>query len=361
MASECTSQDRRVTSCTVHSLETNSNYSLRLREACTNAHYDSDWALSVAATLPRPAARPSPACGSAQKHNEAMRLQVSWTAGDPGDCVFEAWEVYMELLPSAGQWMLACVSQDTSCFVDGLLSGQYYGVRTRQVCSDPAASSDFAELTGEQCQVTAMAAEKPANLTASSLGAYAVEVEWAAQHPWACTFLSWQVQLKSQAEDNWDLAGLGCWSYEREVTNCTALVPGMSNTPFDVRVRETCQESALHSEWLALAFPGVSTPMPQTAAAPTLQVTTASSFEVQLTWTTGDAGECVFSSWEVQLVDVDGLAEASLSRAIPYCDEGSQLAESFLRMKARMLYRVRLGLIETGDGSSAGRSNWKIG
>eukprot|EP00435_Cladocopium_sp_Y103_P002062 s647_g1.t1 len=336
LASECSDQDRPVTSCLLQNLVSNSNYSVRLREACTRMDYDSDWALWPSAfTLPTPAAAPTASCVEpAAKQGETMRMQVSWTPGAPGDCSFEAWEIYMQLLPnsmtspSASAWMLACRSnllEETSCYVDSLLSGRYYALRIRQVCVNPAASSVYAELTGTECLVTAMPASSPVNLTAVSLSPYDVDVNWAAMHPWACSFYAWQVQVKAQAEDNWEASGFGCFSYDRDVGNCTVNVGLGSNTPYDVRVRETCLESTLNSSWLQLAFPGVSTPLPVTAATPTaLTVSKVSAFELRATWQSGSAGDCAFSSWEVLILYPDSVTSEALHcpsmRGVGQCD-----------------------------------------
>eukprot|EP00913_Durusdinium_trenchii_P020339 g19107.t1 len=249
-----------------------------------------------------------------------MRLQVAWTAGDPGDCRFQAWEVYLQLQDL----------DDTFCHVDHLWSGRSYDLQLRQVCSDPASSVVHA-LTGGQCTVTAVAASAPVNLTAHSVGPYELQVSWAAQHPWACTFYSWQarvgrgsrgswgirrcgprafVQVKPQASDQW-ASGLGCESLDRDVANCTVDVGLGSNTPYDVRVRESCVEAALNSTWLQLAFPGVSTPWPVKADGPSLlQVTQISAFELRITWLPGPfSNDCTFSAWDVELILADGSTE----------------------------------------------------
>lgn len=230
--------------------------------------------------------------------------------------------------PSASAWMLACRSnllQDTSCYVDSLLSGRYYGLRIRQVCVNPAANSAYSELTGSECLVTAMPASSPVNLTAVSISPYDVDVNWAAMHPWACSFYAWQVQVKAQADDNWEASGFGCFSYDRDVANCTVNVGLGSNTPYDVRVRETCLESTLNSSWLQLAFPGVSTPLPVTAETPTtLTVSKVSAFELRATWHPASSGDCIFSSWEVLILYPDTVTTEALPcpspREVGQCD-----------------------------------------
>ncbi|CAE7239747.1 ANKRD50 [Symbiodinium natans] len=301
----------------------------------TKRFIESDWALwpQPAPTLPTAASAPSAACGTAAKSQGAMALPISWTPGSPGDCDFQAWEIFVMLQPrdapaaAGGAWQLACYSileQDTSCTVEGLLTGRSYDVRIRQVCSDPDATSPFAELGGAACVVDAVAAEAPANLTATSPGPYEVVASWDANIPWACIFQAWQVQVKSQAEDNWESGGLGCLSYDRDVTNCSASVGLGSNTPYDVRVRETCHDAAVNSPWLTLAFPGVSTPLPQSASAPqSLQVTQGSAFSIDMTWSAGDSGDCVFSAWSVELVAPD-----SLQQAIATCSSAPRLGVS---------------------------------
>eukprot|EP00438_Fugacium_kawagutii_P010878 Skav216262 [mRNA] locus=scaffold20:825505:829972:- [translate_table: standard] len=58
-----------------------------------------------------------------------------------------------------------------------------------------------------------------------------------------------------------------------------------SNTPYDVRVRETCLESSgLNSTWLQLAFPGVSTPLPIKADAPTALMITKAEWKGLWGW-----------------------------------------------------------------------------
>jgi len=334
LASECTAQDRPVTSCLVRNLVSNANYTVRLREACTRMDYDSDWALWPSAlTLPTPAAAPQATCETATKQSQAMRMQVTWSPGSTGDCIFEAWEIYLQLLPDSmtspsSSWDLVCSSQmlqDTSCYVDSLLSGRYYALRSRQVCTDPAASSAYGELTGTQCLVTAMPATSPVNLTATSLSPYDLDISWAAQHPWACTFHAWQVQVKAQVDDNWE-AGFSCFSYDRDVANCTVNVGLGSNTPYDVRVRETCAESNLNSPWLQLAYPGVTTPLPVKADTPTmLLVTKISAFDMRLTWLPGVSnGDCIFSAWEVLLFPDGSVTYEALpcpsARASGLCD-----------------------------------------
>jgi len=334
LASECTAQDRPVTSCLVRNLVSNANYTVRLREACTRMDYDSDWALWPAAlTLPTPAAAPQATCETATKQSQAMRMQVTWSPGSTGDCIFQAWEIYLQLLPDSmtspgSSWNLVCSSQmlqDTSCYVDSLLSGRYYALRSRQVCTDPAASSAYGELTGTQCLVTAMPATSPVNLTTTSLSPYDLDISWAAQHPWACTFHAWQVQVKAQVDDNWE-AGFSCFSYDRDVANCTVNVGLGSNTPYDVRVRESCAESNLNSPWLQLAYPGVTTPLPVKADTPTmLLVTKITAFDMRLTWLAGASnGDCIFSAWEVLLFPDNSVTYEALpcpsARASGLCD-----------------------------------------
>lgn len=356
MASECLGRDRPYTSCTALGLRSNANYSVRLREACTRWTYDSDWALwpQQVPTLPVPASAPVASCGVATKSHGAMALPVSWTPGSPGDCGFEAWQVFVMLQPrvdppaAGGSWHPAChsiMSQDTSCTVEGMLTGRSYSVRVRQVCSDSDATSAYVELGGDDCTVTAAAAEIPANLTAMSPGPYDVFVRWDDNNPWACIFEAWQVQVKSQAEDSWDTAGLGCYSYDRDVTNCTVDVGLGSNTPYDVRVRETCLDTSLNSPWLTLPFPGVSTPLPQLSAAPeNIQVTQASAFLVEMSWSAGqDNGDCVFSAWSVELV-----APSGFQQAVTSCSSATRLSAMCTATLSE------LNLLETAESASLG-------
>ena len=206
----CTTlNDRRVLSCEVEGLRTVMNYALRMKEVCTDTLLDSAWSEAplIDLTLPFGALEPE----QVRCHNRTYESMVArWLPGDGRDCIFDAWEVQLRLMPrgeegAPGPWVPGCVvrdREDASCSLQGLLSDRDYQVQVRELCADPSANSPFSLHDGA-CITEELAAEAPYNVTVrdATVNPTTFQVSWTGADPRACVFAGWELQAVEQSRD----------------------------------------------------------------------------------------------------------------------------------------------------------------
>jgi hypothetical protein len=196
-------------SCEVEGLRTVMNYALRMKEVCTDTLLDSAWSEAplIDLTLPFGALEPE----QVRCHNRTYESMVArWLPGDARDCIFDAWEVQLRLMPrgeegAPGPWMPGCVvrdREDASCSLQGLLSDRDYQVQVRELCADPSANSLFSLHDGA-CITEELAAEAPYNVTVrdATVNPTTFQVSWTGADPRACVFAGWELQAVEQSRD----------------------------------------------------------------------------------------------------------------------------------------------------------------
>eukprot|EP00930_Biecheleria_cincta_P015824 TRINITY_DN13066_c0_g1_i2.p1 TRINITY_DN13066_c0_g1~~TRINITY_DN13066_c0_g1_i2.p1 ORF type:complete len:2717 (+),score=246.04 TRINITY_DN13066_c0_g1_i2:840-8153(+) len=359
LATVCTVLSLDEPICEVSGLSTNTGYKVRIREKCSRTKFDSDAAVLVTAvaTRPLPARAPMELLCATGTRGPAGRMvqQISWQSSHANDCTFRSWELDYQLQaraqpPAAGSstWVSACrvgSRQDVSCQASGLLSDRDYLWRAREVCNDAFADSTF-NMTS--CLSGSLPADPVENLTATP-SPYSISISWDASHPWACLFSSWQVQVKLQSEASWEASGMQCNSTIRSATTCTVEVGLGSLSNYHVRVKETCLDTSHNSAWAELPHPGVRTTAPQRAGQPSnLAAHLSSAFQLELSWTAGSQGDCVFTYWEAQLGKLDNTGTVNAWRSTtPIC--------SAIRHPGSCSVNLRdQGLAQDGNNDDAG-------
>eukprot|EP00928_Gymnodinium_smaydae_P090443 TRINITY_DN7423_c0_g2_i1.p1 TRINITY_DN7423_c0_g2~~TRINITY_DN7423_c0_g2_i1.p1 ORF type:complete len:627 (-),score=35.88 TRINITY_DN7423_c0_g2_i1:25-1821(-) len=156
------SHDRNVTTCleAIDKLLSGRYYNVRVRETCTDPRANSPYTYTQAA-CPIIAVPAYPPTDFRALNPLPYTFDVEWVAGDPGACLFVAWEVQVrrnETEDAGTPWLqegenttkFGCYVLErngTSCTVGvGLGSGTQYEVRVRETCSEPRFNSPWVYL-----------------------------------------------------------------------------------------------------------------------------------------------------------------------------------------------------------------------
>eukprot|EP00929_Paragymnodinium_shiwhaense_P108765 TRINITY_DN750_c0_g2_i1.p1 TRINITY_DN750_c0_g2~~TRINITY_DN750_c0_g2_i1.p1 ORF type:complete len:5718 (-),score=836.45 TRINITY_DN750_c0_g2_i1:11-16636(-) len=207
------------TTCELSGLGGLVSYLVRIWETCTERDLDSLPAMisSPVVTLPRQALPPMQiSCLDNSADASGTKLHLQWDANDPRECNFTSWHVEAKLLPSVAargptgldepaldggsDWFEVCsVGPDredvASCTAEHLLSGRFYDIRVRELCTSWRANSDWGMLQlSDGCEVNAVPALPPEDLQALAAEEYNFTVHWNGGDPKACIFAEWEVQ-----------------------------------------------------------------------------------------------------------------------------------------------------------------------
>ncbi|CAJ1453895.1 unnamed protein product, partial [Effrenium voratum] len=178
-------------------------------------------------------------------------------------------------------------------------------VRMMVSCEDSLADSPWVEWP-DFVQTWPEPAQAPTNFTLVELTAYNVTFTFEPGLGLDCTWASWKVQILQGISDPTSEHWTDLTECENEMQfreNLTCTVTGLlSNTPYQVRVRETCTNYIYDSGWgyspqFYSSMP-VQAGLPQAFAVVENSVT---AFFFDVTWVAGPAGQCVFKEWVMEV------------------------------------------------------------
>jgi hypothetical protein len=91
----CRTSSRETTNCTITTglIGSDTAYQVRVREVCTENEIGSDWAYRDGINTPAPQRADYVQNMTTHFDKEPFSVTISWTAGHPGDCVFDSWHV----------------------------------------------------------------------------------------------------------------------------------------------------------------------------------------------------------------------------------------------------------------------------
>lgn len=254
----CTvTSNRNSTACAYH-VRPNRPYRLRVREKCNDTLASSHWRESeqICSSNPFGAAAPD---NFTVFDTKASSFQSSWDAGnsDPDSCVFVAWEVEAKAvgIEWPGQYVNFSHNKDVSVIetehvnatvkVDRTVWKKVYWLTEEWTELLHSSYTYYGFLPTEDTREHAMEGNTSINIT--------IDLN-----------TTWNETKRYEDYLNATDVVYGCSSRNRSHTNCLVMVGNVGALRYDVRVRETCTDSALNSEWVYIDTPlRPITPMPE--------------------------------------------------------------------------------------------------
>jgi len=303
----CDQVERNVTSCIASGLQSNTGHSFRVREVCDDV--SGSWG-NTALTVSTDAKGAASTEVWASSPTVTSML-VQWNSPILFDCGFSSFELQWSVV--AGTWQSAACAAvsmcDTSCRVASLPSNTQLTFRVRILCSDQALNSEWSNGSFPMSTLP-----RPSDVVLSSAVVIShdmANLTWERPTTNDCVLQGYQVELYDGA---WRANPTGCVALNEETTDCT-LTNLACDTEFQARVTTVCSDTLANSA--ASSSPST---FRTTAGAECLKrallprgllLMPSSVSTMSFIWEAGDANDCTFASWDVQLNTLDGQIAAS--------------------------------------------------
>jgi len=304
---------RGQTSCDVPGLLSGREYGVRVREGCEDPRANSEFVQrdfgAACSCTPVPASPPIDLVGG--DHVTPYSFVVRWVAGEPGACIFFAWEVQTKE-SNNGLWPTAVMAPDADfgCFLTdrgadkcnvsvGFGSGTRYDVRLREICTNSSLDSEWTYLP-EPGITTALPAQAghPSAVTIALQTPLSLTISWLAGTTGDCTFRAWRVEVSPQGQNGW-VEQHECSTTTRTATYCHILTASLATTAsIDVRVSETCDDP--NADSVAVTAVSAILLVPVVAAPKDISLEYPGEDWLSLSWTPGiEHSSCDVKAWTV--------------------------------------------------------------
>lgn len=298
--------------CVATGLPSNTLLQFRVRADLSPPCPTSEWALaaSLGQTLPLPAVAPMTLVGATPAATDTS-LTFEWIPRLANDCISIGFLV-QRTWEGNTQWVSASDCADVrragsaklSCQLTGLACDTEYRMRVQEVCENDATNSPFSLVMGPYstqdapgCVVIARAPKDVSAEQNAKDGNTSVKVSWELSGQGDCVFKAWRVQHSLSWVETWvETAGCGELT-SQDVSSCwtTGL---RSNTEYEFRVREECEDPSANSEWSVSEERLVT--LPVMAVAPLNVVASqATKSSATVFWDVPSFGDCSFERYLV--------------------------------------------------------------